>query len=91
MTTHPGYPPLGPGAGPEAPERTSRTLPVSPAPHGAHRPKCPMCGCEEFTHESGSIDSDYGMTAHRVDIRICVSCAYVLLFSKGRSFWWNAD
>ena len=90
MSDHPGYPPLGPGAGPGAPKKTPRAEPA-PAPHGQHRLACPLCGCEGFGRESGSIDSDYGLTAHRVDILTCDSCAYVMLFGKGRSVWWNTD
>ena len=93
MSNHPGYPPMGPGAGPGAPITPPKTRPTSedPPAHGQHKLTCPLCGCAEFQQESGSLDSDYGMTAHRMDIMICVSCAYVMLFSKGRSFWWNSD
>lgn len=93
MANHPGYPPMGPGAGPDAPAREPRpaTSPLDPPALGAHQLTCPLCGCREFTEESGSIDSDLGLTAHRVDIRICAVCSYVMLFSKGRSFWWNTD
>ncbi len=96
MSDHPGYPPLGTGAGPDAP---APLKPAAPAPRsklsqaaaGTLRPKCPMCDCEDFQRESGSLDSDFGLTAHRVDILICQTCSYVLLFGKGRSFWWNTD
>ena len=92
MSNHPGYPPLGPGAGPDAalptPKVNSEAL--DPPALGAHRLTCPLCGCQEFQEESGSLDSDFGASAHRVDIRICVTCSYVMLFGKGRSwFWYN--
>jgi hypothetical protein len=90
MNRHPGYPPLGPGAGPDA-TPTPRNEPGEPAAFGAHKLSCPLCSCTTFNEESGSLDSDYGLTAHRVDIRICTHCGYVLLFGKGRSVWWNTD
>jgi hypothetical protein len=84
---------MGPGAGPDAPVPAPKPMPAPDGPpaHGQHRLACPLCGCAEFRQESGSLDSDFGMTAHRVDIMICQSCSYVMLFGKGRSFWWNVD
>lgn len=83
MTDHPGYPPLGPGAGPDPARRAS----VEPEDARRGRPtrqlQCVLCGGTNFENESGSLDSDLGFTAHRVEIRICVACGYVMLFGKG--------
>lgn len=49
--------------------------------------ECPLCKSAEFKKEEGRIDGKWGMTNHMVNIHICMSCGYMLLFSAGRSFW----
>jgi uncharacterized protein len=51
------------------------------------KPRCPMCQGSVFRQERGKIDSEWGVTAHRVDIRICERCGHVLLFSEGRTLF----
>ena len=51
------------------------------------RPRCPICGHEKFGFEKGKIDSEWGVTAHRVDILICERCGNVLLFYEGRTIF----
>ncbi len=53
----------------------------------AGRPRCPICQHTEFQHERGKIDSQWGVTAHRVDILVCRSCGYVLLFYEGNTIF----
>jgi ribosomal protein S27AE len=51
------------------------------------KPQCPICGGSEFQHERGKIDSQWGVTAHRVDILVCGNCGYVLLFYEGNTIF----
>jgi uncharacterized protein len=51
------------------------------------RPRCPICGRDAFRREKGKIDSEWGMTAHRVEILVCESCGYVLLFYEGNTIF----
>jgi len=53
----------------------------------AHRPRCPICGRDAFRREKGKIDSEWGMTAHRVDMLVCLACGYVLLFYEGNTIF----
>jgi len=48
---------------------------------------CPICGNNTFQQERGKIDSEWGMTAHRVTLLICDRCGYVLPFYDGRTFF----
>jgi hypothetical protein len=49
--------------------------------------RCPICGSTYFDAEEGKLDSAWGFTAHRVVMRICRGCGYVLLFDAGRSIF----
>lgn len=53
--------------------------------------ECPLCDCTDFEIEEGGLDSKWGMTQFTMEIAICQRCSYVMLFSKGRSFWMNFD
>ncbi len=46
-----------------------------------------MCGNQTFTQERGKIDSEWGVTAHRVTLLICDRCAFVLQFYDGRTIF----
>ncbi len=46
---------------------------------------CPLCGGKEFDDEEGKLDSKYGVTAHKVKMKICTNCKYVMLFSLGNT------
>jgi len=50
-------------------------------------PMCPICGNNTFQRERGKIDSEWGVTAHRVTLLICDRCGYVLPFYDGRTFF----
>ena len=51
------------------------------------RPRCPMCGNDSFRKETGKIDSQWGLTAHRVSLYICERCSYVLTFYEGNTIF----
>jgi predicted nucleic-acid-binding Zn-ribbon protein len=50
-------------------------------------PTCPICGHREYRREKGKLDSEWGVTAHRVDMLICTNCGYVLLFYEGNTIF----
>jgi predicted nucleic-acid-binding Zn-ribbon protein len=50
-------------------------------------PTCPICGGREYTREKGKLDSEWGITAHRVDMLVCSNCGYVLLFYEGNTIF----
>lgn len=49
--------------------------------------KCPLCSGTTFKTQKGKVEGEWGMTAHMVNIKICETCSYVMLFSRGRSIW----
>jgi len=51
------------------------------------RPRCPICGHEDYRREAGKVDSEWGITAHRVDMLVCLTCGYVLLFYQGNTIF----
>ncbi|MBA2381856.1 MAG: hypothetical protein H0V73_07070 [Chloroflexi bacterium] len=51
------------------------------------KPRCPICGRDDFRKEKGKLDSAWGMTAHKVDMLICMRCGYLLLFSEGNTIF----
>ena len=53
--------------------------------HG--RPACPLCGRREYRRETGKIDSEWGMTAHKVGMLVCLHCGHVLLFYRGNTIF----
>jgi uncharacterized protein len=54
---------------------------------GRERPMCPLCGNGTFRREEGKFDSAWGMTAHRVEMLICLRCSYVLTFYEGNTIF----
>jgi hypothetical protein len=55
---------------------------------GAQRlPTCPICANNTYRKERGKIDSEWGMTAHKVTLLICNRCAYVLAFYEGNTIF----
>lgn len=54
---------------------------------GKALPTCPLCGNRTFRQEKGKIDSEWGITAHRVTLLICERCAYVLVFYEGNTIF----
>lgn len=60
---------------------------IEPAPTTLTKPRCPLCGHEEFQREKGKIDSAWGMTAHKVDMLVCLRCGNVLLFYEGNTIF----
>ena len=48
---------------------------------------CPICGNNTFRQERGKIDSEWGVTAHRVTLLICGRCSYVLAFYDGNTIF----
>ncbi len=50
-------------------------------------PMCPICGNNTFTKERGKIDSEWGVTAHRVTMLVCERCSFVLQFYDGNTIF----
>ena len=50
-------------------------------------PMCAICGNNTFRQERGKIDSEWGMTAHRVTLLVCQRCSYVLAFYDGNTIF----
>jgi hypothetical protein len=48
---------------------------------------CPICGNTTFRKERGKIDSEWGVTAHRVTMLICERCSFVLQFYDGNTIF----
>ena len=51
------------------------------------RPRCPLCGYQEFQREEGRLDSKWGMTSHKLILLVCLRCRYVLHFYDSHSIW----
>ena len=63
------------------------TIVTDPNQGSAVFPPCPLCGNRSYRQERGKIDSEWGITAHRVVILICEQCGHILLFDEGRTMW----
>ena len=50
-------------------------------------PVCPICGNNTYRQEKGKLDSQWGITAHRVTLLICERCSYVLTFYEGNTIF----
>jgi hypothetical protein len=50
-------------------------------------PTCPLCGGRSFRQERGKLDSEWGITAHRVFMLVCETCSHVLLFYEGNTIF----
>ena len=48
---------------------------------------CPLCQCTEFQNEESRQESRWGMTSHRMTLRICMRCRYVLHFYDAHSIF----
>ena len=48
---------------------------------------CPLCQGTEFDQEEGRMDSRWGLTSHKLVLKICQRCGLVLQFSAGRSIF----
>jgi uncharacterized protein len=59
----------------------------TPALGDRNLPMCPICGNNTFRQERGKIDSEWGITAHRVTLLICQRCSYVLAFYDGNTIF----
>ena len=51
------------------------------------KPVCPMCGNGTFRQEGGKIDSQWGITAHKVLLLVCERCSYVVQFYEGNTIF----
>ncbi len=50
-------------------------------------PMCPICGNNTFRQERGKIDSEWGLTAHKVTLLVCERCSFVLPFYDGNTIF----
>lgn len=50
-------------------------------------PTCPLCGGRSFRQERGKLDSEWGITAHRVLMLVCETCSHVLPFYEGNTIF----
>ena len=48
---------------------------------------CPLCGGTEFETQRGRMDSRWGITSHKLVLKICQRCRLVLQFSAGRGIF----
>jgi hypothetical protein len=48
---------------------------------------CPLCEGTEFDQEQGRMDSRWGLTSHKLVLKICRRCGLVLQFSAGRGIF----
>ncbi len=49
--------------------------------------RCPLCQGTEFDTQRGRLDSRWGITSHKVVMKICQRCGLVLQFSAGRGIF----
>ncbi len=50
-------------------------------------PKCPLCDGTEFDEQQGRMDSRWGLTSHKLVMKICRRRGLVLQFSAGRGIF----
>ncbi|BCJ32782.1 hypothetical protein Athai_02850 [Actinocatenispora thailandica] len=48
---------------------------------------CPLCGNREFQTEAGRLDSKWGVTSHKMVLKICTRCRYILHFYDKHSIF----
>jgi len=48
---------------------------------------CPLCQGTEFDKQEGKMDSKWGITTHKITLRICKNRRLILSFSKGRTIF----
>jgi hypothetical protein len=51
------------------------------------RPRCPVCGADEFDREEGRLDSMWGVTSHVLIMLVCRRCRFVLHFYDSNSIF----
>lgn len=57
-------------------------------PHQQPPPlRCPLCGCLEFQQEEARQDSRWGFSSHRLTLKICRQCRFVLTFYDKHSIF----
>ena len=49
--------------------------------------RCLICANTTFDKQEGRIDSRWGITSHKLVLKICQRCGLVLQFSAGRSLF----
>lgn len=49
--------------------------------------RCPLCQGTTFDQQQGRMDSRWGMTSHKLVLKICKQCGLVLQFSAGRGIF----
>ena len=49
--------------------------------------KCPLCDGTQFDQQQGRMDSRWGLTSHKLVLKICKRCGLVLHFSAGRGIF----
>ncbi len=54
---------------------------------GGVKPRCPICGGEEFDREEGRLDGFWGVTSHVMILLVCRRCRYVLHFYDSNSIF----
>ena len=48
---------------------------------------CPLCEGTEFDQKQGRMDSRWGLTSHKLVLKICKRCGLVLQFTAGRGIF----
>jgi predicted nucleic-acid-binding Zn-ribbon protein len=51
---------------------------------------CPLCGNTEFQTEESRQESRWGFTSHRMTLKVCTRCSYVLHFYDAHS-WFDVE
>lgn len=49
--------------------------------------KCNICGGQDFSKDTGRLDSKFGFTSFKVIMMTCKRCGKIELFNKGRSIF----
>jgi hypothetical protein len=85
---HPGYPPLGPGAGPHNPFPDLHGSTEDPGQATLRQrlesPTCLYCGHRVFQEEIAKLPTRFGWEAHKSKLLICARCGFMMNFSLGR-------
>lgn len=51
---------------------------------------CPLCANNEFSTEESRQESRWGLTSHRMTLKVCTQCTHVLHFYDAHS-WFDVD
>jgi hypothetical protein len=49
--------------------------------------RCLLCAGTEFDTQKGRLDSRWGVTSHKVVLKICRRCGFVMHFDAGRGIF----